>query len=134
KREVLDHRMRLVAAELTGETKEHLSRLRAACLKLDFAFAGIGFDVVELFEEIDVPRNAPVFPVSDRLQSGRFLLGDHAGDFAVLDLAGRCGSQFAARALRASRLERSAAQQAPDMIGAKRRSGALGHLVVLASP
>ena len=125
--------MRLVAAELAGNAKEDLPRLRTAGLKFDFALAGIGFDIVELFEEIDVPRHAAVFAVGDRLQSGRFLLGDGAGDFAVFDLVKSLGCDLPEGALLARGLERSAAQQAADMIGAKRWGGALHSLPSVSS-
>jgi predicted phage tail protein len=53
--EMLDHRMRLKAAELADHAQQDRPRLRPARLKLYFALAGIGFDIVEPFEEIDIP-------------------------------------------------------------------------------
>ena len=121
----LDHRMWLKAAELADHAQQHRPRLRAARLKLNFAFAGVSLHIVEPFEEIDIPRHAPVFAVGDRLQPRRFLLGDHAGDFAILDLLERFRTDFATRPLLPRRFQRSAAQEAADMVGAKRRSGTL---------
>jgi hypothetical protein len=83
--------------------------------------------LVQPFEEVDVPRHAPVFSVGDRLQSGRLLLGDHAGDLAVLDRLESFAVDFVARPLLARGFEHRRAQQTADMIGAKRRGGALGH-------
>src|SRR5215469_13403573 len=71
--------------------------------------------------------HAAVFAVRDRLQSGRFLFGDHAGDLAVFDRLEGFGVDFVARAFLPRRLERARAQQTADMIGAKRRDRALGH-------
>ena len=62
---MVDHRMRLVAAELADDAQQNGARLRAAGLKFYFAFAGIGLDIVEPFKKIDVPRQAPVFAVGD---------------------------------------------------------------------
>jgi hypothetical protein len=128
KLEMLDHGMRLVAAKLAGQAKKHRARLRAARLKLDLALAGIGLDAVQLFEEVDVPRHAAVFAVADRLQPGRFLLRDHAGDFAVFGRLERFGVDFVARAPLAGRFERRRAQETADMVGAKRWGVALGHI------
>jgi hypothetical protein len=108
--EMLDHRMRLKAAEIADHAQQDWPRLRAARLKLNFALAGIRFHIVEPFQEIDIPRHAPVLTVGDRGQPCRFLLGDHVGDFAILDLLERFGRD---------------SQETADMVGAKWRSGAL---------
>ena len=86
KLEMLDHRMRLVAAEFADDAQQNRPRLRAGRGKLDLALAHIGFDVVELFQKIVVPGDAPVFAVGDRLQPDVLLLADDALDLAILDL------------------------------------------------
>ena len=101
--------------------------MRAACLKLDLAFAGIGLDVVEPFQEVDVPRDAAGFAVGNQLQPGRFLLGDDVGDFAVFDRVESLGINFVARPPLARGFECRCAQETADMIGAKRWGSALGH-------
>ena len=92
--EMLDHRMRLVAAELADDAQQHLLRLQAA-LERDLALADIGLDVVSSRDEVDLPGHAAVFAVGDRLQPGRLLLRDHAGDFAVFDRLESFGVDFA---------------------------------------
>src|SRR5262249_18982910 len=67
------------------------------------------------------------FAVGDRLQPDAFLFFDGVLDLAVLDRFELIGADFAFGALLARRLERRRPQQAADMIGAKRRLGALGH-------
>ena len=71
---MLDHRMRLVTAELAGQAQQQWARLRSARRKFDFALADIGLDIVELFEEIGIPGYAPVFAVGDRFEPDRLLL------------------------------------------------------------
>jgi hypothetical protein len=65
------------------------------------------------------------------LQACRFLLGNHARDFAILDLLERFGGDFATRSLLPRRFQCGAAQETADMVGAKWRRGALH---VLSSP
>src|SRR5215831_17202933 len=125
--EVLDHRMRPITAELAEDVQQSRLRLRPARLKSYFPFADIGLDIVEAFEEVDIPGGAPVFAVRDRLQAGGFLLGDHARHFVIFDLLECCLADGAAPARLARRLERGGAKEAADMIGAKWRGGALGH-------
>ena len=54
-------------------------------LELDLALAEIGFDAVELAEEIVVPEGAAEFAVGDGLQADVFLLLDDGFDLAVFD-------------------------------------------------
>jgi len=58
-----------------------------------------------------------------------FLFGDHFFDLAIFDRAERVSGDLITRALLARRFDRRRPQQAADMIGAKRRTGALGHLL-----
>ena len=113
--------MRLIAAELADHAQQDRPRLRAGGLKFYFAFAGIGLDVVEPFEEIGIPRDAPVLAVGDGFQPDRLLLADHAFDLAVLDFLERVLGDFAARPFFPRRFKRGRAQQTADVVGAERR-------------
>src|SRR6202167_5476260 len=117
--------MGLVAAELAGQTQQQRPRLRSAGRKTDLALADIGLDVIELFEEIRVPGDAPVLSVGDGFEPDRLLFFDHALDFAIFDRLESFGAKLAARPLFPRRLKRRRAQQAADMIGAERRFASL---------
>src|SRR5262249_58896947 len=78
-------------------------------------------------EKIEMPPRAAKLAVGGELEPDPLLLVDRCFDLAILDRAQRLGGDCVARALLARRLERRRAQQAADMIGAKRRTGALGH-------
>ena len=120
--EMLDHRMRLVAAELADHAQHH--RLRLPALELDLALAQIGLDAVELAEEIVVPERAAKFAVGDGFEADLLLLLDDLLDLAVLDGLEFCRRDLAALAPGARLLERRRAQQAADVIGAEGRRGA----------
>src|SRR6266446_8015670 len=85
----------------------------------------IAFDAIKAPQEIEVPPGAAEFPVRYRFQAALFLLADDALDFAVFDGVQLGGGKLAARALGAGISEGGGAKQAPDMIGAERRLGAL---------
>ena len=85
KLEMLDHRMRLVAAELADDAQQDRPRLRPGRGKLDLALADIGLDVVEPFEKVIVPGDAPVLAVGRRFEPDHLLLADDALDLAVFD-------------------------------------------------
>ena len=120
--EMLDHRMRAVATELADHAQHHGLGLRT--LELDLALAEIGFDAVELAEEIVVPKGAAKLAVGHGTKPRFLLLADHGLDLAVFDRLEFFGGDLAALALGARLLERGGTQEAPDMIGAKRRLGA----------
>ena len=120
--EMLDHGMGTVGAELAHHAQHHRLGLRP--LELDLALAEIGLDAIELTEEIVVPEGAAELAVGDRREAGLFLPADDFLDLAVLDRFELLGAELAALALRACLLEGGRAQQASDMIGAKRRLGA----------
>ena len=120
--EMLDHRMRAVATELADHAQHHGLGLRA--LELDLALAEIGFDAVELAEEIVVPKGAAKLAVGHGTKPRFLLLADHGLDLAVFDRLEFFGGDLAALALGARLLEGGGTQEAPDMIGAKRRLGA----------
>jgi hypothetical protein len=122
--EMIDHRVRAVAAERAYDAQHHGLGLRA--LKLDLALAQIGLDAGELAEKIVVPEGAAKFAVGDRRKSGLLLLANDRGDLAVLDRLELVGADLAALALRARVFERGRAQQAADVVGAERRLDA-GH-------
>src|SRR6202020_136649 len=113
--------MRLVATELAGQAQQQRPRLRPAGRETDLALADIGLDVIELFEEIGVPGDAPVLAVGDGFEPHRLLFLDHTLDFTIFDRLEGFGADLAARALFPCRLERRRAQQAADVIGAERR-------------
>src|SRR5579883_3039234 len=125
--EVLDHRMRAVAAEFAGDAQQHLARLRPAGRKFNLALADIRLDIVEPFQKIDVPGDAPVLAVGHGFQSDRFLLLDHTFDFAIFDHFEVVLSQLAARALLARLFQGCSTQKAADMVGAKWRLATLTH-------
>ena len=88
------------------------SRIGRGCgpldCELDLALAHIGLDVVEPFEEIEIPRDAPVFAVGDRTCSPTAsCLRITPLDLAILDLLERVGGDLAA--LRFSRASFSGA-------------------------
>ena len=120
--EVIDHRMRAVAAELADHTQHHGLGLRT--LELDLALAEIGFDAVDLAEEIVVPERTAKLAVGHGAKARRLLLADDRLDLAVLDGLKLFGGDLAALALAARLLESGRTQEASDMIGAKRRLGA----------
>ena len=120
--EMLDHRMRAVATELADHAQHHGLGLRT--LELDLALAEIGFDAVELAEEIVVPKGAAKLAVGHGTKPRFLLLADHGLDLAVFDRLELFGGDLAALALGARLLESGGTQEAPDMIGAKRRLGA----------
>ena len=95
--EMLDHRMAVERAELSGDAHHHRFRLRA--LELDFALTEISLRAVERAEEIVIPEGAAEFAVGDAVQADIFLLADHLLDFAVFDRAQRRGIDLAALAL-----------------------------------
>src|SRR4051794_29043305 len=121
--EVLDHRMGGVRPELAGDAQHH--RLRLLALELDLAFAQIGFDTVELAEEVVVPERPAVFAVGDGFESHRLLLLDDRLDLAVLDRLKLLGRDLVLFAPGPRLLQRGRAQQATDVVGAERRLGTL---------
>ncbi len=72
-----------------------------------------GDDAVEAGEEVDVPEGAAELAVGHRLQAGGFLHPHRFADAAVLDFPELRGF------ICAGLLQRSRAQKAADMVGAK---------------
>src|SRR5579885_3546251 len=98
KLEMLDHRMRLVAAELASNAQQDRPRLRAARREFNLALADVGLHVVEPLEKIVVPGDAAILAVGDRVEADVLLLVDQRPDLAILDLLERLLAQFAALA------------------------------------
>ena len=117
---MLDHRMRLVAAELANNAQQDRPRLRPGAGELDLALAGVGLDLVEVLEKVDVPGDAPIFAIGHGFKTDRLLLADHAFNLAILDRVERIGGHLAAHAQLAGRFQPGGAQQTADVIGAKR--------------
>ena len=63
--QMLEHRMAGKLSEPAGDAQHHWFWIDA----LKLALAEIGFDAVELAEEIVIPERAPEFPVSDGLKA-----------------------------------------------------------------
>jgi hypothetical protein len=122
--EMIDHRVRAVAAERAYDAQHHGLGLRT--LKLDLALAQIGLDAVELAEKIVVPEGAAKLAVGDRKQADLLLLANDRGDLAVFDRLELIGADLAALALRAGLFQRGRTQQTANVVGAERRLGA-GH-------
>src|SRR6266850_720260 len=95
----------------------HRARLRfgaAFTVELERVLALRGDDAVEAGEEVDVPEGAAELAIGDRLEAGGFLHRDRFADAVVLDLPELRGF------FRAGLLQRGRAQQAADVVGAKR--------------
>src|SRR5262249_20301772 len=122
--EMLDHGM-AGEADLAGDLEAVVARGHAG--KGDTGLHCIAFDAVETPEKIEMPPRAAEFAVGDRLQSDAFLFFDDVLDLVVLDCFEFIDVDFAFGVPLARRFERRRPQQAADMIGAKRRFGALGH-------
>ena len=89
------------------------------------------FDAVEMAEEIVVPPRAAEFAVGHRLQADRFLPGHELGDLGILDRLQPGRRDLAGRAFGARLLDRRAAQQAADLVGAERGFGTLHFRLLL---
>src|ERR1019366_1743309 len=118
--EMLYHRMAGKDAEFSGHAQQH--RLWVRTLELDLALAEIGLDAGKRTEEIVIPEGAAEFAVGDGFQADLFLAFDDGRDLAVFDGPELIAGDFTKRALGARMLERQGAQQAADMIRAKRRT------------
>src|SRR2546426_1290809 len=94
----------------------HRARLRLGAVlavELERVLALGGDDAVEAGEEVDVPEGAAELAVGHRLQAGGFLHPHRFADAAVLDFPELRGF------ICAGLLQRSRAQKAADMVGAK---------------
>src|SRR6267378_7194158 len=94
----------------------HRARLRLGAVfavELERVLALGGDDAVEAGEEVDVPEGAAELAVGHRLQAGGFLHPHCFADAAVLDVPELRGF------ICAGLLQRSGAQKAADMVGAK---------------
>src|SRR5262249_48733452 len=107
--------------------------LRLDAVKLNSCGGGDRFEPFETAEEIKMPPEPAEFTVGCKFQSDLFLFSDDLFDLAVFNRRQCGGIDFVPRPLGARLLERSGSQQAADVVGAKRRSLALCH-VLIASP
>ncbi len=81
----------------------------------------IGLDILEAQQEIGLPADAIIFAVGDRLQPDPFLQRHHLAHRILAHRAERIGIDRARGELLACGHQRLGADQAADMIGAKRR-------------
>src|SRR6478752_5992772 len=123
---MFEHRVAGESAKLARDTQHHWLRIDA--LKLDLAFAEIGFDPRESPEKIVVPEGAAEFTVGDRPKAGIFLSADDCRDRAVFSLFKFGRRDLVFLALRARFFQRRCAQETSHMIGAVGGSCAFGHL------
>ena len=100
--------------------------VQAAHRILDGQAAG-GPRPAELLYEIGVKRAAPVLAVGDRVEPHGFLKPDDVADAAVLQLVKRRCADPSLQSLFVSRAQLRHAQQAPDLVGAEGRPGAVRH-------
>src|SRR5262249_32728073 len=91
--------------------------------ELDALVGGIHLHPVEPSVEIEVPPGTAELAVGRELQPDLLLFFDDLLDLAILDFTQVLGRDLARGALGTRLLERCRAQQAADMIGAKRRLG-----------
>src|SRR5215472_4470609 len=105
-------------AHLTGDLDAFGLGLHA--VELDAAFGGVGLHAVEPPEEVEMPPRAAEFAVSRELEPDRLLLLDDLFDLGVLDLLELRSGDRGLCMLAARLLQWRSAQQATDMIGAKR--------------
>ena len=83
--------------------------------------AVMGMDAFEPFEEIDVEIGAAEFPVRYPLQPCPLLALDHLADAFVLDASQFGRGQIPGEELLPRLQQTARPQEAPDMVGAKRR-------------
>ena len=121
--EVVDHGMRGREVDLAVHMQALGLGLRA--LELQALRHAHQFDAVEMAEEIVVPPRAPELAVGHRLQADRFLPGHELADLGILDRLQPGRRDLAGGAFGARLLDRRAAQQASDLVGAERRFAAL---------
>src|SRR5262249_23510764 len=104
--------------DLALHAQQHGLRLRS--LKLDLALADVGFNAFQLFEKVDLPEGAPELTVGDRPQPDLLLLANDRLNLTVFDRSECRSVNLAALVTDAGIFQSSGAQQAADMIGAKR--------------
>ncbi len=119
---------------MTGEADaaDHVRPLRLGLHagELDAVIDLLHRDAIERAEEVEVPPGVAELPVGCELQPAFFLPGDDLLDLDVLDRLQRLGADCAVLTLRTRLLDGRRAQEAADVIGTERRSGAL-HVISL---
>ena len=89
--------------------------------------AALGLDSLELLEKIDVEVRAPIFAVGNSGKTCVFLEANDVADGGILDVAQLGATDFVLADAFARLEQRRGAQEAADVVGAKRRFGAYGH-------
>src|SRR5262249_39975349 len=120
--EVLEHRM---AAEIDLVGHARSLRPRGHAGKRYPLVHRVALDAGETPEEMEVPPRTAELAVGDRREPALLLPLDDLLDLAVLGRLEISRGYLALRRLRPRLLHRRRAQQAADLIGAKRRLGAL---------
>src|ERR1700751_4142810 len=133
KLEVIQHRMAGkadFAVDLDG------LGLGLHAVELDAVLGRVERHAVKSAEKIEMPPPAAKLAIGGELEPDLLLLLDRFFDLAIFDRAQRPGGDLVTRALLARHFDRRRPQQAADMVGAKRRSGALhaGDLRATARP
>ena len=95
-------------------------RLGLDAFELNRGDAARPFDPVKSGEEVEVPPGATELAIGHGLETGFFLSGDHVPDARILDFPKACIVEHAALPFRTGLLDLRRAQQAADLIGAKR--------------
>ena len=116
--EMVDHR---VMRESDLASDAHALGAGLHPLELDAVIGRVTLDPVETLEEIEVPPRSAVFAVGDGLEPDFLLPPDDVLDLAVFGRFERLAADLALVALSARLLEGRGAQNAADVIGAKRR-------------
>src|SRR5664279_1067610 len=125
--EIVDMR---VAGKADFADCSHAFGLGVDAVKLD-AFVGvIKFDSFQSAEEIEMPPGAAEFAVGRELEPDLGLFLDDLLDLAVFHRPERVGFDFALGEFGARLLQWRGAQQAADHVGAERRRGTLGHVML----
>ena len=125
---MLEHR---VPREADPAVDAHAGRARRGTDETNAEIRMVLGDAVEPPEEIEMPPRPPQLAVRDAAQAQFLLLRDDALDLAVLDRLEPGRIERAVRIAPARVLERRGAQQAADVVGAKRRRLGLGHRLTL---
>jgi hypothetical protein len=90
----------------------------------------LGFDAAKLIKEIDMEIGSAEFTIGDALQANILLECDNLGDCAILNRPELLGVDLTTRLLFTGIEQVFRAQEATDMIGAKRRRCASAHGII----
>src|SRR5262249_26402882 len=130
--EMVEHGMSGERSELSDNAQHH--GFRVDPVKLDLAFAEIGFNARELSEKIVVPERTAEFAVGDGTKTDLFLFPDRGRDYAILDRFQLGGRDITFLVPGARFLERPCTQKTADVISAKGRGCAWRHTAFRSRP